>query len=194
MSPRPLIPRELVTAPRRRRIIDAVAELSAARGYERMTIDAVVRRADVARKTLYDDFGGKEEVFLAALEEALREAGERVERAFAAAGEDWRERVRAALAALLAFLAERPAQAGVALIAAPAATSASAARYEQAIAAAAEALRRVTPEGENLPETIEESVVGGVAWTLTRQVRRDETERASELLPELAAFVLAPWR
>jgi len=35
--------------------------------------------------------------------------------------------------------------------------------------------------------------VGGVAWIVYRQIRRGETERAEDLLPELTEFMLAPY-
>jgi AcrR family transcriptional regulator len=194
MSPtRPLLSREFILAHRRPRILQAVAELSAERGYESMTVSEIVKRAHVARKTLYDSYGGKEEVFLAAVDAAFAGALERAEEACAAAGEDWRERVRAGLAALLAYVAEHPAEARMAMIEALVATPASAARYEAALAAFTELLRQATPQDPALPETIEESLAGGVAWILNRQIRRGEAEQAGNLLPELSEFVLSPW-
>ena len=57
---RPQLPQEFVAAHKRRRMIDAMAELCAEQGYEATKIADVVRRAHVARKTLYDNFSGKE--------------------------------------------------------------------------------------------------------------------------------------
>ena len=99
---------------KRRRIMDAIAELSAEQGYEATKIGDIVRRAGVARKTLYDNFDGKEEVYLAAIDSALKDALARVEEACAEADDDWPARVEAALTALLAYLAENPAELAVA--------------------------------------------------------------------------------
>ena len=49
------------------------------------------------------------------------------------------------------------------------------------------------PQDEQLPETIEETLVGGVAWIVYQQIRRGEAERAEDLLPELSEFMLAPF-
>src|SRR3954452_17813341 len=98
---RPVLPKEFVAVRKRRRIMDAIAELSAEQGYEATKIGDLVRRAGVARKTLYDNFEGKEEVFLAAIDSALQDALGRVEEACAAAGEKWPERLEAGLVALL---------------------------------------------------------------------------------------------
>ena len=72
---RPQLPPEFIAAHKRRRMIDAMAELCAEQGYEATKIADVVRRAHVARKTLYDNFYGKEELFLAAFDSAIAEAG-----------------------------------------------------------------------------------------------------------------------
>ena len=50
------------------------------------------------------------------------------------------------------------------------------------------------PHDEQLPDTIEETLVGGVAWIVYQQIRRDEAEKAEELLPELSEFMLAPFQ
>lgn len=191
--PRPLLSREFILAHRRSYILDAVAELSGEGSYEAMTISDIVKRAHVARKTLYENYGGKEEVFLAAVDAAFAAVFERTEAACAAGGGEWRERVHAALAALLAYLADHPAEAHMLIVEAPVATTASAARYQVAIARLTALLADATPAAKGPSETIEEAVVGGVAWILNRQIRRGEVERVRELTSELSEFVLAPW-
>jgi AcrR family transcriptional regulator len=177
----------------RGRIIAAVTELSAERGYEATSIADIVKRARVARKTLYDNFDGKEEAFLAAVDSAVGEALQRAEAACESADGDWRARVEAGLGAFLAQVAEQPASARMCMLEALSATPASSARYDDAVARLAELLRRGTPEDLGLPETIEESLVGGAARILSRQIRRGEAERAMDLLPELSAFVQGPY-
>ena len=71
---RPALSREFVAGHKRRRIMDAIAELTAEQGYDATKIGDIVRRAGVARKTLYDNFEGKEEVFLSAFDTAVDEA------------------------------------------------------------------------------------------------------------------------
>jgi hypothetical protein len=57
-----------------------------------------------------------------------------------------------------------------------------------------ELTRENVPQGDQLPETIEETLVGGVAWIVYQQIRRHETEKAEDLLPELSEFMLAPFQ
>src|ERR1044072_7856553 len=83
---RPVLPREFVAVRKRRRIMDAMAELTAEQGYEATKIAGVVRRAGVARKALYDNFEGKEEFFLAAFDSAIEEMTETIGKACDEAG------------------------------------------------------------------------------------------------------------
>jgi AcrR family transcriptional regulator len=174
--------------------MDAMAELSSERGYEATKIADIVRRAAVARKTLYDNFDGKEDLFLSTVETALTEMKATVEEACAESDAPWKERVDAGLAALLRYVVERPAAARMCFVEAISATPSAAARYEAALADFVALLRRGAPGGTGLPGTIEESLVGGVAWILQQQIRRGEAEKAGDLLPELSQFVLSPYQ
>ena len=121
---RPQLPAEFVAFHKRRRIMNAIAELSAERGYEATKIGDLVRRAGVARKTLYDNFAGKEAVFLAAFDAAFEDAVGRIEAECEKAGEGWEERLRAGLAAFLGYVAEEPAAARMCMVEAMSATPA----------------------------------------------------------------------
>jgi AcrR family transcriptional regulator len=190
-STRPALPREFIAAHKQRRIMDALAELSAERGYEATKISDIVKRAGVARKTLYDNFEGKEEVFLAAFDAARDEALRRVEEG--AAEGSWRERLEGGLAAFLGYVAEQPTLAQMCMIEALSATPATTKRYEDALEAFVELTRQTLPREAKLPETIAETLVGGVAWIVYRQIRRGEAEGAEDLLPELIEFMTAPY-
>lgn len=192
MSSRPALPREFIAAHKQRRIMDALAELCAEQGYEATKISDIVRRAKVARKTLYDNFDGKEEVFLATFDAARDEAFGRVEESCAAA-EDWQQRVEAGLAALLGYVAQEPVLARMCMIEALSATPATTRRYEDALAAFVKLAGEALPRSKRLPETIDETLVGGVAWIVYQQIRREQARDAVDLLPQLTEFVLAPY-
>ena len=185
---RPQLPPEFIAAHKRRRMIDAMAELCAEQGYEATKIADVVRRAHVARKTLYDNFSGKEELFLAAFDSAVAEACAPI------APAEWEERTEAGLRALLEYAAAHPAETRLCLVEAPAATPASSARYDAAVDTYIERLRAAAPPGPSRPATLEESLVGGTLWIVQRQARRGGAEDAVDLLPELAEFVISPYR
>jgi AcrR family transcriptional regulator len=56
---RPVLPTAFLEAQRQKKIIKAFARLVRKKGYEATKIADIVRRAGVARKTLYDNFEGK---------------------------------------------------------------------------------------------------------------------------------------
>ncbi|HEX2392336.1 MAG TPA: TetR/AcrR family transcriptional regulator [Solirubrobacterales bacterium] len=191
---RPELPREFVAVHKRRRMIDAMAALCADQGYEATKIADIVRRAGVARKTLYDNFDGKEDLFLAAFDATVTEAMQAVESACEDTGGAWPQRIESGMAAFLRFVAEHPAAARMCLVEAMSATPAASARYDGALRQFVELLKQNTPAEADLPGTIEETLVGGVAWILNQQIRRGETERAADLLSELSEFVLSPYQ
>jgi AcrR family transcriptional regulator len=190
---RPALPREFIASHKKRRIMDAIAELTAEQGYEATKIGDIVGRAGVARKTLYDNFEGKEEVFLTAFDDAVDEAMRRIEESCAEVEGGWEERLQAGLDAFLRYIAEEPALARMCMIEALSATPAATERYEDTMQRFVELVKRIVPHDERLPDTIEETLVGGVAWIVYQQIRRHETDKAEDLLPELSEFMLAPF-
>jgi AcrR family transcriptional regulator len=102
--------REAVVASQRTRLIDAMAQVVAEKGYPATTVADVVERAGVSRRTFYEQFTDKEACFLATydagLAAVLTRIGEAVE-VNPAAG--WRERARAGVESFLALLASEPA-------------------------------------------------------------------------------------
>lgn len=191
-SMRPELPREFVAGHKRRRMMDAIAELTAEQGYEATKIADIVRRAAVARKTLYDNFDGKEDLFLSALDTTLTEMRVAIEAACERAGSP-AERIADGLEALLGYIAENPAAARMYMVEAISATPSSARLYDAGMRQFVELLRRNAPDGADLPETIEESLSGGVAWVLQQQIRRGEAESVGALHSELSQFVLSPY-
>jgi AcrR family transcriptional regulator len=173
--------------------MNAMAELCAEKGYEATKIADIVRRAGVARKTLYDNFEGKEEVFLGAFDSAVEEVSAKIDAACAEAGDEWVDRLAAGLRTLLTFVSENPAIARMCVIEAISATPAASDRYDRALQRFVELLRDNAPSETRLPDTIEETLTGGVAWILHQQIRRGEAEQALDLMPELLDFILSPY-
>jgi AcrR family transcriptional regulator len=192
-STRPELPREFIATHKRRRMMDAIAELTAENGYEATKIADIVRRAGVARKTLYDNFDGKEDLFLSAVNATLLEMRVAIEDACEEAADSPEGAIVAGLEALLEFVAEHPAAAKMCMLEAISATPSSARLYDAGVRDCVDLLRANTPSEAGLPETIEESLVGGVAWILQLRIRKGEAEQAPELLPELSQFVLSPY-
>jgi AcrR family transcriptional regulator len=109
------VSRSFVVHNQRERILDALANLSAVKGYGATTIPEIVQEAAVSVQAFYEHFSGKEDAFLVAYEIGHRKALAIVERAYESQ-EDWPSAVRAGIAVLLEFLASEPAYAHLALI------------------------------------------------------------------------------
>ncbi len=189
------LPREFITRHQRARIIAALAEEASEKGYRAVTVSDIVSRAGIARNTFYENFGSKEECFLAAQEYAMSTALERV---VASAGslDEWPQRVRAGLAAFLGFVVDEPALARTCMVEALAAGPAAVRCYEesqQSFVSLFKLGRDVSPHGPDLPETLEEALIGGVFWIVYQRLTSSQLEAISELLPELVEFILTPY-
>jgi AcrR family transcriptional regulator len=193
MHARPVLDRDFVASFKRRRIADAIAELSVEKGYRATTVGDIVARAKVGRSTVYDQFAGKEEILLDVLDRAIPQLLGRVEAACRAAGKETEPRLEAGLRALLAWVAEEPAAAWVCFVESACATPGSLQRYHAAITRFTALLRANVPSDARRPATTEETLVGGVASIFSRQIERGEVARAADLLPGLLAFLRAPY-
>lgn len=92
----------------RDRILRAVTELVAEKGYPEMAITEIVGRAGVSLTTFYAEFDGKEAAFLAALADSQRRVFDATV-AHVASGSDWASSVCAGAHAFIGFLATHPA-------------------------------------------------------------------------------------
>ncbi len=189
------LPREFIVRHQRARIITALAEETSQKGYRGVTVADVVKRAAIARNTFYENFSSKEDCFLAAQEFAMSAALERV---VTAAGEleSWPQRVHAGLGAFLEYVTAEPALARTCLVESLAAGPGAVKHYEesqQAFVSLFRLGRDVSPHGTDLPETLEEALIGGVFWIVYQRLAVSEAGTVVELLPEVAEFALTPY-
>jgi AcrR family transcriptional regulator len=192
---RQLPSREFIARHQRARIIAALADETVNRGYRAVTVSDIVRRAGIARNTFYENFSSKEECFLAAYEHASAEALRWVVDA-AGGVESWPARVSAGLSGFLRYVANEPALARTCIVEVLAAGPAAMERYEHAIQSFVPLFRigrTVSPQGEELPETLEETIVGGIFWILYQRIVMGRLEEIEDLHPELVEFSLAPY-
>lgn len=189
------LPREFLVRHQRARIIAALAEATAEKGYRQVTVADLVRRAGIARGTFYENFRSKEDCFLATQQYAMSAVLEQVV-ARAGAFQSWPQRVRAGLTAFVEYVVEEPALARVGMVEALAAGPAAVARYEESQQVFVSLLRLgrdVSSHGAELPESLEEALIGGVFWIVHQRLALSEAKALPELLPELIEFVLTPY-
>jgi AcrR family transcriptional regulator len=189
------LPREFIAQHQRARILAALAEETVEKGYRAVTVADIVRHAGIARNTFYENFSSKEDCFLAACDFAANEALGRV---VDAGGKPatWPEMIRAGLGAFLQYVAGEPALARTCIVEALSAGPAGAERYERSIQAFVPFFRRgrkVSPHGDELPETLEEAIVGGIFWILYQRIVVGQIEQVEGLLGQLVEFSLTPY-
>jgi AcrR family transcriptional regulator len=187
--------REVVVHHQRERILTAVVELVAERGYRSVSVAAIVKHAGTARLKFYELFNSKEDCFLAAYDAGLEQASARVGAALAEAGEPLADRLIAGLGALLKFFDERPDLARAAVVEAPSLGSAMGDRREVTMAAFMPIFKGARGGGKKakLPANLEESVLDGLYWLLYDAILSGKPKRLPKLRPELVEFALMPF-
>lgn len=190
------VSRAAAAADQRRRILEATADLVAEQGYPETTIEQIVRRAKVGYATFYKHFADKQEAFLALFDAAAERTAYVVEEAYDREDGPWADRVGAALGALLKIVAAHPNVARACMVEALTAGPEAAARHEAALKRFAPLLRpgrELNPRRERLPETLEDTLAGGVLWVVNQRLLAGEADQVRALLPEALEFLLRPY-
>jgi AcrR family transcriptional regulator len=189
------VSRSFVVHSQRERILDAVANLTAAEGYAELNVEAIAEQAAVSLKAFYEHFAGKEDAFLVAYEIGHGKGLAFAERAYIAES-DWRLGVRAGIAALFEFLASEPSFAHIALIDALIATARTAERSNVGVQAFA---RMLVPRTEEAPGqspvvavTIE-AIAGGVFELCLHYALQGRIHELPELTVSATYIALAPF-
>jgi AcrR family transcriptional regulator len=181
----------------RERILRATGELVAKRGYQDVTVSLIVKRGKVSFKTFYKHFPNKEACFLELFDTTMGRSREQIEAALAAEAEaPWPRQVTVALHALFATILADPLIARATIVEAPTAGPAIIERYQAAMTALSPLLRRgraFAPQPDDLPETLEDTLAGGVLWSAYQRLIVGEVEQVELLLPDAIEFVLRPY-
>ncbi len=179
----------------RERILIALAELVAKRGYAGTSVEHIIKRAVVSRSTFYSEFASREAALLALFEASQKELTARIATA-ATDTSEWPERVVAVLRAFLAYTAENPAIARTILVESVTVGSAAIDRYEQAMAELAPIFaggRELATDAAALPEALEDMVVGSVIWLVHQRLLRGEASQIPSLLPTAVEIAVSPY-
>jgi AcrR family transcriptional regulator len=187
--------REVVAHHQRQRILAGAAAAFAERGYRQVTVADIVRSAAVARARFYENFSSKEDCFFALYDSAVTAALKATAAGCEGQLGEFPDRVRAGLEALLAELESDPAVARAWIVEGPAVGTAIDPRFERLIGDFAALLRsgRAGVTEAELPDSVEETVVGGLYWLLYYALLEEQPKRISKLLPQLTEFSLIPF-
>ncbi|HYI37574.1 MAG TPA: helix-turn-helix domain-containing protein [Thermoleophilaceae bacterium] len=179
--------RAQVVESQRHRLLQAMADALAEKGYTNTSVADVLARAGVSRETFYQQFPSKEECFLETLDHASRILLERV--SASAGGQGAAAGVDRILGGYLETLASEPAYARVYLVevyaVGPRAVRHRVAAQEMFAAALAEQLGATTDDQRMACEVL----VAAVSSMVTNRVALGEAESLPELREPLAQFV-----
>lgn len=172
----------------RERVLEAMTRVVSEIGYQSATVSKILARARISKITFYELFDNKEQCFLAAYDDALAQAFERIERACEAEQlAPAEQRLGAAIDALLDFLAEEPDVARLCVVevlaAGPAGRERRADTMDRFAAMMETFLAEVRPD-RDLGPIAARALVGGAEEVIYSAIERRESD-----LPALAAEI-----
>lgn len=183
----------------RRRLLLAMSEVLAERGYEEASIGRVCKWAGVSRRTFYEIFDDRDECVLGAFDDAV---GRIAEPALVAWGEggSWRERIRRGLAALLEQFDAEPAAARVCVVETLKAGPSMMERRAHVIGVLVDAVeqgRNDAKAGSGPPPLAGQGVVGGALSVLHARLLEESSAGTplplSDLTGALMAMIVHPY-
>jgi AcrR family transcriptional regulator len=177
----------------RERMMVAVAEAVSASGYAGLTVEAIVSRAGVSRRTFYDQFANKDEAFLASYDAVAAQLVAVVKEAFDATT-DFVDRVVGCLEAFLVFLANEREFAHMCVVDVLGSGPEGIAR-RNGVMTLFEGLFDVAAAEASLPprELVAETVVGGIHEVVYARLLHDRADEIVPLLPDLVYTSLLPY-
>ena len=187
--------REQLGELQRARIIGAMLDVATERGAGSVSVAHVVERSGVSRRTFYELFTDREDCFLAAFEQALSYASERVLPAYDSQ-KAWRERIRAGLIALLTFLHEEPRIGRVLILESLAGGPRTLTRRVEVIAKLTSIVEEGAAQGKGsftAPPLTGEGVVGGVLAVIQSRLADKSHAPLIELTNPLMSMIVLPY-
>ena len=169
-------------------------DVASEHGAANVSVAEVVERSGVSRRTFYETFSDREDCFLAAFDDALAFASQRVLPAYNVERK-WRERIRAGLVALLEFLDQEPMIGRLLIVESLTGGAKTLKRREQVlarIAAAVDEGRSESASGASLPALTAEGVIGGALSILHARVS-PELPPVIGLVNVLTSMIVLPY-
>jgi AcrR family transcriptional regulator len=185
-------------APQRARLLDAMIDVVAEKGYAAATVTDAVRAARVSRGTFYALFTSKEACFIEAYRRSVDTRVTRIEHAVHDEHGDWRARLAAGLRAYLERLAEDPRLARIWLLEMHVAGPVAQTERDATLRRFADRYRRsfeaALAERDDLEMPSDDALfmlAAGVDQLVCARVRADEVERLPELTESLLTCAVA---
>jgi AcrR family transcriptional regulator len=178
----------------RARLIEALIEVAAERGYVDTSIEMVVARAGLDRPAFDRHFRGKYDSFLSAWQEMNEECMRVMMRAYDSE-RDWPDRLRAVAREVVGSLCNEPSRAcfAVEVLAAGDAARARRDMTMRVIASLIDAGRKEMDDPESVPHTTAEALAGSAYGQVYAKVVRGDTDDLPKLIPQLMSAAVMPY-
>jgi AcrR family transcriptional regulator len=189
------LPERLVAHSQRERILMAMAEACAAKGFGATTIADICEPAGVSRATFYELFKDKEDCLQASMELSLADAMGRIV-AIYSPDKPWATMVRDGTASFLDLLTSRPEFARMALLEAAAAGGRSYEMYasgKRVLQALLDRGRNDPIEEQAIPSSASRGALAGAESLIVSQILAGNSERLPELLPDIVYILTIPY-
>jgi AcrR family transcriptional regulator len=176
----------------RARLLGSVVHLTLDEGYATLTDAQIAQFAGVSTEAFHRQFAGKEECFLAVLDEFVSETLDGVRPAMDAA-DSWEEGVCRAIEAFLSHLIARQALLRIAFIDLFEVGPAMVGRMTRSVADFTALLTAGGPPARHGPLVAQEAVTGAMWGVISSLVANNRLARLPALVDHLAFIVLAPY-
>jgi len=186
--------RERAASPERERIVEALIEIAAERGYAETTIELILERAGLDRPAFDRHFRGKYDCFLSAWQEMNEGCMREMLDAFNSQ-QDWPDRLRAVACEIVDGLRNDPSRANFAVEVLAAGDAARARRdmTMRVIASLIDAGRNEMDDPEAVPHTTAEALAGSAYGQVYAKVVRGRAEDLPALVPQLMSAAVMPY-
>ncbi len=184
-----------VTEVQRARMLNSALQVVTEEGYGQMSVARVTGRAGVSRRTFYELFEDREACFLAAFDQAIAEMSAIATPAWEAETL-WREQIRAALGAVLAFLDEQPGIGSLVVVEALGAGPRVLAHRARLMASLAELIDQGRAQLANRPQPAPltaEGLVGAVLSVIHARLLTQTEPSLTPLLNPLMGMIVTPY-
>lgn len=189
------LPRSFVASNQRERLLEATAAVTARLGYADTTVADIHTEAGVSRKTFYEHFSNKEDVFLAAYDEISKRLLDHVEAALGRAT-SFEAGVTGCLQAFLEFVASEPTFAQMCIVEVLSAGPEALERRNKTMQAFAQLVERGAALGvpdATAPALTAQTIVGGIYEVVYSRLVENRTGELPALLPDLTFAVMLPY-
>lgn len=186
--------RDRAASPERARIVEALIEIAAERGYVETTVEMILDRAGLDRSAFDRHFRGKYDCFLSAWQEINEDCMRKMLEAYNSQ-EDWPDRLRAVAHEIIEGLRHDPSRASFAVEVLAAGDAARARRdmTMRVIASLVDAGRNEMEDSEAVPHTTAEALAGAAYGQIYAKVVRGEADELPALIPQLMSAAVMPY-